>query len=47
MKKRYTEEKIISILKEPESGVRIDDLCRQYNIGYSTLLSMHKKPSEQ
>lgn len=34
MKKRYTEEKIITILKEHESGIKIDDLCRQYNIGY-------------
>lgn len=45
MKKRYTEEKIISILKEHESGIKIDDLCRQYNIGYSTFHKWKSKYS--
>lgn len=31
-RKRYSEEKIISILKEHESGVRVQDLVRKYNV---------------
>jgi len=45
MKKRYTEEKIISILNEHESGIKIEDLCRQYNIGYSTFHKWKSKYS--
>ncbi len=28
MKKRYTEEQIIGAIKEHESGVKVDDICR-------------------
>lgn len=45
MKKRFTEEKIISILKEYEYGLKIDDLCRQYNIGKSTFHKWKSKYS--
>ena len=45
MKKRYTEEKIISILKEHESGIKIEDLCRKYNIGHSTFHKWKSKYS--
>jgi putative transposase len=35
-RKRYSEEQIISILKEQESGRAVADICRQYEIGQST-----------
>jgi len=31
-RKRYTEEQIISILKEAEAGARVVDLCRKYGM---------------
>lgn len=36
MRKRFTEEKIITILKEHESGLNINELCRQHTIAQST-----------
>ena len=36
MKKRYSEEQIIKILKEAESGVKTEELCRQHGISPST-----------
>ncbi len=30
--KRFTEEKIISILKEHESGIKVPDLLRKHNV---------------
>ncbi|VWC91005.1 transposase [Burkholderia lata] len=32
MKKRFTEEQIISILKEAEAGLKPAELCRKYGI---------------
>lgn len=32
MKSRFSEEQIINILKEAESGIKIPDLCRKHNI---------------
>lgn len=45
MKKRFTEEKIINILKEHESGIKVDEICRQYNIGHSTFYKWKSKYS--
>jgi putative transposase len=45
MKKRYTEEKIIILLNEQESGIKIEDFCRKYNIGYSTFHKWKSKYS--
>ena len=36
MKKRFSEQQILKILKEGESGISLDDLCRKHNIGQST-----------
>jgi len=36
MKKRFTDEQIISILKEQESGERTADACRRYGISQAT-----------
>ena len=35
-RKRYTEEQIISILKEHEAGLPTDDVIRKHGIAYST-----------
>ena len=36
MKKRFTTEQIIKILKEGESGKKVTDICREYNLAEST-----------
>ena len=36
MKKRFTEEQIISILKEAEAGAKVAELCRKYGIRDAT-----------
>lgn len=43
MNKKFTEEKIIKILKEQESGIRVEDLCRQYGVGQSTFYAWKAK----
>ena len=35
-RKRFTEEQIITVLKEQESGVKVADICRRHSIGQST-----------
>ena len=37
-KKRYTEEQIIGATKQHESGVKVDDLCRQLGISAEKVL---------
>ena len=37
MKRRYTEEQIIRIFREAESGTAIASVCRQYGIAEATL----------
>jgi len=36
MKKRFSEEQIIRILKEAEIGAKTSDLCRQHGISQGT-----------
>lgn len=36
MKKRFTEEQIIGILKEAETGLKAAELCRKYGISEAT-----------
>lgn len=43
MKKRFTEEKIIRILKEAEAGLPIKELCRKHNISDVTFYTWRKK----
>lgn len=33
---RFTEEQIIGILKEQETGLKVSDLCRKHGIGDAT-----------
>lgn len=35
-RKRYTEEQIVSILKEASAGAKTDELCRKYGISPNT-----------
>jgi putative transposase len=35
--KRFTEEQIIGVLKERESGIKAADICRKYGISEQTL----------
>ena len=36
MKKRFTEEQIIRVIKEQESGTSVDEICRRHGIANST-----------
>ncbi len=42
-RKRYTEEKIISILKEHEAGASVPDLSRRYGIVENTIYRWESK----
>ena len=42
-RKRYTEEKIISILKEHEAGASMPDLSRRYGIAENTIYRWKSK----
>lgn len=35
-KSRFTESQVVSILKEADAGLAINELCRKYGIGAST-----------
>jgi putative transposase len=43
MKKRFTEEQIIHVLKEHEAGVQTADLCRQHGISQGTFYNWKAK----
>lgn len=43
MKRRFSEEQIISILKQPESGIATGELCRQHNISSATFYKWKAK----
>jgi putative transposase len=36
VRKRYTEEQIIAVLREGEAGAKVTDLCRKYGISDAT-----------
>jgi putative transposase len=42
-KRRYTEEQIIKVLKEQESGVKVSELCRKYGISEQTFYRWRSK----
>lgn len=42
-KKRYTEEQIIKVLREQESGVNVPELCRNYGISEQTFYRWRSK----
>lgn len=41
--KRFTEEQIIGVLKEHESGIKAADICRKYGISEQTLYRWKSK----
>ncbi len=43
MKSRFSEEQIIGILKEQESGVPTADVCRQHNLSANTFYKWKSK----
>ena len=43
MKKRFSEQQILKILKEGESGISLENLCRKHNMGQSTYYSWRSK----
>lgn len=43
MKKRFTEEQIIGILKEAEAGKKVADVCRQHGIAEATYYNWKAK----
>jgi putative transposase len=43
MKKKFTEEQIIGILKQQESGVKTADVCREHGISANTFYTWKSK----
>lgn len=43
MKRRFSDEQIISILKEAEAGLPVKELCRKHNISDATFYTWRKK----
>lgn len=43
MKKRFTEEQIIGVLKEGEAGLKVAELCRKYGISDATYYNWKAK----
>jgi putative transposase len=42
-KSHYSQTQIVSILKEGEVGIPVDELCRKYGIGHSTYYKWKSK----
>ena len=43
MKKHFTEQQIVAILKEGEAGVAVKEICRKHNISDATFYTWRKK----
>ena len=42
-KTRFTESQIVSILKEADNGIKVDQLCRQYGMSPATYYNWKSK----
>lgn len=42
-KSRYSESQIVSILKETESGMKVDDVCRKHGVSPATYYNWKSK----
>ncbi len=42
-RKRFSEEQIIKILKEAESGIPVKEICRKYGMAEQTLYKWRRK----
>jgi putative transposase len=45
MKKRYTEEQIVEILREADAGAKVEELCRRKGISQGTFFRWRSKYS--
>ena len=45
VRKKYTEEQIIAVLKETEAGAKLPDLCRKYGMSDATYYNWKAKYS--
>lgn len=43
MKKRFTEEQVIKMIKRHEAGAKVDDLCRELGISSGTFYNWRSK----
>jgi len=43
VRKKYTEEQIITVLKEGEAGAKVADLCRKYGVSDATYYNWKAK----
>jgi putative transposase len=43
MKNRFTEEQIIGVLKEAETGMKVAEICRKYGISDATYYNWKAK----
>ena len=43
MKRRFTEEQIIGVLKEADAGTKVSELCRRYGISDATYYNWKAK----
>ncbi len=43
MKKRFTDEQIIQVLKEHAAGVKVAEICRKHGVSYATLYKWKAK----
>jgi len=43
VRKKYTEEQIIAVLKEAEAGTKLPDLCRKYGMSEATYYNWKAK----
>lgn len=43
--RKYTEEQIVKILKEAQSGVKVEEICRKYNVSANTVYKWRQKYS--
>ena len=43
MKKRFTEEQIVKILNEKETGKKVKDIAREYGVSENTFFNWKKK----
>lgn len=42
-KSRFTETQIVSVLKEADAGMKVEELCRRYGISSATYYNWKKK----
>lgn len=41
--KRFSDEQVISVLKEHEAGAKVDELCRRHGVSTATFYTWRKK----